>query len=116
MRKRHRTRVYVAGPYSDPDPHKVEANVSRAIAAGQVLAEAGYAPLVPHLTHYWHLQHPNEYAMWLAIDMPWLLAAHYVVRLVGKSGGADGEVLAARHAGIPVYDGVDEFLAAMARD
>lgn len=38
-------RIYVAGPYTKGD---VEANVARAIEAGDVVAYHGMTPFIPH--------------------------------------------------------------------
>ncbi len=97
-------RVYVAGPYSTGDP---EANTAAAIAAGNELLDAGYAPLVPHLSHYWHTHHtPRAYEDWMRIDLAWITAADAVLRLPGASPGADREVVLAAELGIPIYASV----------
>lgn len=92
-------RVYVAGPYS-PDP---EGCTAAAIATGNLILDLGHAPLVPHLTHYWHTLHePRAYEEWMRIDLAWLSQAEVVLRLPGASPGADREVALARALGIPV--------------
>lgn len=96
--KTDRTRVYVAGPYtSDP-----VANTEIAIEVGQFLLGAGYAPFVPHLTHFWHERFANDWQTWMELDLPWVAQADVVVRLQGESSGADREVALARQLGIPV--------------
>ena len=102
-------RVYVAGPYTHGD---VEANVREAIAASDMLLEAGYAPYCPHMSHFWHRQHPHDYETWMALDMAWLAQCDALIRLPGESPGADREVLFAQHHNIPVYYGWSEFLIA----
>jgi hypothetical protein len=97
-------RVYVAGPYTQGD---VAQNVRRAIVAANVLLDRGYAPFVPHLTHFWHLLCPRPYADWLALDLVWLAQCDIVLRLPGPSNGADRECAAARAAGIPVVFEID---------
>jgi hypothetical protein len=103
-----RQRVYIAGPYTKPDP---EANTKRAIEAGNKLLDAGFAPFCPHLSHYWHLQTPRDYEDWMAIDLAWLPMADAVVRLPGESSGADREVVLAHTLAIPVYGSVEELIA-----
>lgn len=99
-----RTRVYVSGPYtSDP-----EGNTTRAIAAGQTLLNMGYAPFVPHLTHFWHLQHENHYEVWLDLDLAYVATCRALLRMPGHSPGADREVEAAETLGIPVYHSISE--------
>lgn len=95
-----RTRIYVSGPYSS-DP---EGGTARAIAAGQTLLDMGYAPFVPHLTHYWHTQHQaNTYESWMQLDLAWVAASDAVLRMPGESAGADREVELAHDLGIPVF-------------
>lgn len=94
-----RTRVYIAGPYTLGDK---EANVRASIDAATVLLDSGFAPYVPHLTHYWDAVHPRHYATWIALDMQWLTCCDVLLRLPGPSEGADGEVAAAGALGIPV--------------
>lgn len=97
--KTNRTRVYVAGPYtSDP-----RANTEFAIEVGQHLLELGYAPLVPHLTHFWHQRFTNDWQTWMELDLPWVAQADLVVRLPGSSVGADRELEVAAAHGIPIY-------------
>lgn len=49
-------RVYIAGPYSKGD---VLENVRKAVLMGTELFKMGYAPYVPHLTHFWGFSYPN---------------------------------------------------------
>ena len=100
-------KVYVAGPYTLGD---VAVNVRDAIDAASVLADHGFAPFVPHLSHFWHLHRPRPYADWLAIDLAFLPSCDLVLRLSGESVGADLEVEAARKNGIPVYFDLDTLL------
>ena len=93
-------RVYVAGPYTHGD---VAVNVRNAYDAARQLADAGFAPFVPHHTHFWHLIFPRPYEDWLKLDLAFLPVCHALLRLPGKSSGADGEVKAAEEAGIPVF-------------
>lgn len=105
-------RVYVAGPYSS-DP---ERNTRAAIAAGNAILDLGHAPMVPHLTHYWHLHSPRPYEDWLRLDLAWLAAADIVLRLPGESPGANREVERARSLGIPVAEAVEELVAMAAAE
>ena len=92
-------RVYVAGPYTS-DPEKC---TSAAIEVGNALLDAGHAPFVPHLAHYWETNHgARHYEDWMRIDLAWLAVADAVIRIPGESSGADREVELARSLGIPV--------------
>lgn len=93
-------RVYVSGPYS-ADP---ETCTATAIAVGNELLDAGYAPFVPHLSHYWHVHHtPRPYSDWLRIDLAWVETADALIRIPGHSPGADQETALATRLGIPIY-------------
>lgn len=93
-------KIYVAGPYSQPDPC---ANTHRAIAEGNRLMDAGHAPFVPHLTHLWHTVTPRPYLDWTRLDNAFLPHCDAWVRLPGHSPGADAEVRLAQSLGIPVF-------------
>ena len=104
-----REKIYVAGPYTKGD---VAINVHNAIKTANDLANLGFAPFVPHFTHFWHMLFPHPYEFWCKQDMEWLERCDAIVRLPGESSGADAEVERARELGLPVYLGLDVFLAA----
>lgn len=101
-----RTRVYVAGPITQGC---LEHNIHQARQAGMQLLKAGYAPLVPHLTCFMAGDSPQilpegtQCADWYAVDLPWVSVSHAVLRLPGKSIGADLETQLADQLGIPVF-------------
>ena len=103
--KTRRTRIYVAGPYSKPDPTH---NVHVAVTLGQLLLDRGYVPFVPHVTHLWQLISPNDYETWMDWDFEWLRTCDAVLRLAGDSPGADREVALANSLGIPVFHKVGD--------
>src|SRR5690348_15766763 len=86
-------KVYVAGPYTKGD---VAINVHNAIHAADQIHALGYAPYVPHFTHFWHLVSPKPYEKWLELDEVFLTCCDYFVRLEGESKGADREEALAR--------------------
>lgn len=93
--------VYIAGPYSHPDP--VE-NTATAIGWGNQLLFDGYVtPLVPHLTMTWHLLYPHPIETWYRYDLELLARCDALLRLSGASTGADAEVEAAKDMGLPVF-------------
>jgi|SRR6185312_5997538 len=98
-------RVYVAGPYTRPDPIE---NTHRAIRVGDDLLSLGYIPFIPHLTAFWHLLRPRPYQEWLDYDLEWVRVCGVLLRLPGESSGADTEVAFARCLDIPVVHSVDE--------
>ena len=113
-----RTRIYVVGPYtSDP-----EVNTEYAMWVGDQLLRLGFAPMVPHLTHFMHERRPQDYRVWMELDLAWMECADYVLRTAGPSTGADEEVELAEKLGIPVikmelgvWDPRDEWFHAVLR-
>jgi len=103
-----RLMVYVAGPYTKPDPC---ANTHTAIHLGQKLWDLGYCPFIPHLSHFWHTMIPNPYQMWLDLDILWLEKCDVLLRMNGQSSGADKEEEHARKIGIPVVYSIEELAA-----
>jgi len=95
--------VYLAGPYTSPDPIE---NTNEAIKlADDLYVESGgiIVPIIPHLTAFWHLIRPHEYAHWLEYDLKVMSRCDAVYRWGGESSGADGEVNAAFDNGQPVF-------------
>lgn len=100
-------KIYVAGPYTS-DPEKCTAE---AIRVGNLVLDAGHAPFVPHLAHYWETLHgARHYEDWMRLDLAWLSAADGVLRIPGESSGADREVDLAKSLGIPVSDSLEDLL------
>ena len=92
--------IYVAGPYTKGD---VAVNVKNAIIAGNNLRSLGHTPLIPHLTHFWHLVQEHGIDYGYRYDMEWLEKCDALFRLPGESTGADAEEARARELGMPVY-------------
>ena len=91
--------VYIAGPYTNPDP---VANTHKAIRIGNLLSERGYAVFIPHLTLIWHLVSPKPLQFWYDHDIELLYRCDLLYRIKGSSKGADEEVRVAEEFGIPV--------------
>lgn len=98
-------KVYIAGPYSRPDPDN---NVWEAIHAGDRVRALGHIPFIPHLSHFWEKQKHHEYEFWMEYDMEWLKVCDCVLRLPGESSGADREVKWAQEHGLPILYSVEE--------
>src|SRR5262245_16546995 len=97
-----RKRVYVAGPMT---LRNLDANLRRRVEAGIELIKAGYAPLVPHLTHYMRPAGGDfDLETWLEVDLPWVEVADRLVRLSGRSPGADRETALANRLNIPTFN------------
>lgn len=91
--------VYVAAPYTQPDPVQ---NTHAVIKIADALLDAGFTPLVPHLTLAWHLVSPKPYSAWLAYDRHLLARCDVLLRVPGYSHGATQECAFADELGIPV--------------
>lgn len=96
-----RTKVYVAGPITGSG--NLLSNVREALHVGSDLLLCGYAPYIPHLSCYWETVCAHSYEEWLGLDMEYLRVCDAVLRLPGKSKGADREVRYAKQLQIPVY-------------
>lgn len=92
-------RVYIAGPYTKPNPID---NLRRAIEFGNALMDAGYAVFVPHLSHFQHMVYERPWQEWIDHDLEWLAVCDVLVRMSGESAGAAIVVARARDLGIPV--------------
>jgi hypothetical protein len=109
-----RTKVYVSGPISNGGTlidSAREKNMHHAIEVGMTLIKSGYAPLIPHLTFVMDKLHgPIAQSTWMEIDLPWVRVADAILRLPGKSAGADEEVEEARALGIQVFHTVQDLI------
>lgn len=96
--------VYVAGPYTRPDP---VFNTHAAVRAGEDLQSTGLVTcLVPHLSLLSHIIVPhNDIDHWYEHDLATLARCDALIRLPGDSSGADNEVEFAIERGIPVFYG-----------
>jgi hypothetical protein len=100
-----KAKIYIAGPYTQGD---VAINVRAAFEAANKLADLGFAPFVPHATHFWHMMFPRPYEFWLQLDSEFLPCCNAVLRLPGPSSGADKEVKLAESLGVPVFHDIQE--------
>lgn len=92
--------VYIAGPYTHPDP--VE-NTHKAIVAGEYIETYDCAVFIPHLSLLWHIVKPSPLEKWYERDLHVLERCDAVFRMAGESSGATKEVAHAFALGIPVY-------------
>jgi len=105
------SRIYVAAPYSHPDPAVHQLRVERVLAVGLALLQHGHAPFLPHLFHYfdgWAQQQGVEvpYETYLAWDRAYLAVCDEVL-VLGSSPGVEQEIAEAHRRGLPVYDALD---------
>ncbi len=94
--------VYIAGPYTNPDP--VE-NTHRAIRFADELYTLDLCvPVIPHLSLLYHMVAPHDMEFWLEYDMHLLYRCDALYRMPGASSGADKEVIEAVNVlNIPVF-------------
>lgn len=93
-------KVYIAGPYTLGD---VAANVQNAMWYWHALLADGFAPFCPHWSHFQHIYKSQPYEAWVAFDLEWLVCCDVLLRLHGKSAGAEAEEKFAREHDIPVF-------------
>ena len=77
--------LYISGPYTLGDP---ALNVRNAVRVAEVVRAAGHVPVVPHLSHLWHLISPHEWEYWIAMDLDLLERCDGMIRIAGESRGA----------------------------
>lgn len=94
--------LYVAAPYTRPEPVSNTHHVYRVATA--VYADTGWCPVVPHSSLLWHLVNPQEESYWYEYDLHLLRGCDAIVRLPGYSVGADNEMMFARDNGIEVVE------------
>ena len=97
--------IYVAGPYTDGD---VALNVRKAIDAAESLAGLGYVPVIPHLSHFWHMIHAHDYEFWVDYGKKLLGICNALFLLPGYSLGAENEIALAMERFLPIYLSIRE--------
>lgn len=100
-------KVFIAGPYTLGD---IGVNVKNHMITFDALCNYGFAPFNPLLFHFQHIMHPRSYNDWTKIDNEYLLICDAVLRLPGKSLGADNEVKLAHTANIPVFYTIEKLI------
>jgi hypothetical protein len=94
-----RSLLYVAAPYTNPDP---VLNTHRVLhTANAIIEHTDWLPLVPHLTLLWHAVTPRPIEHWYSYDLGLLRHCDAILRLPGRSTGADAEFDHAVDLGIP---------------
>lgn len=98
--------IYLAGPYSHPDP--VANTHAVVMVAEEIMREGKMIPLIPHLSMLWHAIVPHEVEFWYEYDLHLLARCDAVLRIPGESTGADREMDEAWRLGLPVFRGLDD--------
>ena len=107
----HRPVIFVAGPISDHgklSQQQQKENVEYAARIGLRLLVLGFAPIIPHLS--WYCDPTTLFSEWYAADEALVARSDAVLRLPGKSWGAENEVALAARLGIPVLHSVTEVI------
>lgn len=94
--------LYLAGPYTRPDP---VVNTNAVCRVATLLFETtNWVPFVPHITLMWHAITPRPIDFWYELDIHHMLRCDAIVRLPGDSSGADNELREAQLARMLVVD------------
>lgn len=93
--------AYLAGPYSHPDPVTCTRE-ALAVAARLRAHHPELVLIVPHLSLFDDLVHHRPYEEWIADDLEVVARCDVVIRMLGRSSGADREEDHAVSLGIPV--------------
>lgn len=101
-------RCYVAGPMTIGNRIT---NARAAIDIAHRLLLRGHYPFVPHLHELWDLVYHEDYEKWMELDFAFIRVCDVLVRIPGDSAGADREVALAYRIRIPVFMGLEEFMA-----
>lgn len=105
MKVTKRVAVYIASPYTKGD---VAINVRESLLVADKLLDLGFLPFCPLLSHFWHLISPKPYSEWMTMDLEWILRCDALLRLPGRSSGADDEYRFAKQHGIPVFLSIED--------
>lgn len=109
-----RERIYIAGPYSDPDPAKVKKNVSVAVDYAVFVMATGHHVYCPHAaTHGVDLRsgecgHHFSYERWLSQCLDMIDRWATAVFIYAESPGALREVEFAKSLNLTIYRSLDE--------
>lgn len=94
-------KVYIASPYTHGD---VAQNVKISFqVADQLRHLDNVMPIAPLRAHFEHLLYPQSYERWMAEDAQYVAWCDALIRLPGKSPGADREVEWAEELNKPVF-------------
>jgi hypothetical protein len=110
--------IYIAAPYSNGTldsgltPEEIiNQNVEESMRIGDKLMDAGFSVFLGNLYHFWHKGSPRSYEAWFDIIVAHLPTSSAVLRIPGKSSGADREVAMANELGIPVFYDIESLMA-----
>jgi hypothetical protein len=100
-------KIFISGHYTTGD---VAVNVATAIKYANAILELGHHPYCPHLSHFWHLLYPHEWAKWIELDLIWLRQCDGYFRIPGSenSKGGNIEYKEAKKHGLKLFYSLEE--------
>jgi len=104
--------VFIAMPYGDHNPLEVRLrNTENAMAVWHQLADLGFMPYCPHLSHFLHEYSARERQSWLAHSRHWLTKCDTML-ICGWSEGVTMEAGVAMSLHIPVFSDIESLCKA----
>ena len=97
--------IYIAAPYILGN---IMHNIRTAINAFDEIIAKNAIPYIPHVSGFLDLICPHPSEFWLDYDLYWLNVCNALLRLPGKSNGADREIQFMLDKGKPVFYNYDE--------
>lgn len=105
--------VFISGPLTGKDS-SVDQNVRTAMAVADVLMELGYPVILPHICQFWAMSTDTaaarKYEAWMELCLTWVARSDIILRLSGRSEGADMEELFGAKIGIKTIHSILELL------
>jgi hypothetical protein len=102
-------KVYIAAPYTLPIGEQFD-NVVKTMEVYDILADHGFNPFNPLLSHFQQGFKPRHYDWWIKVDLEWLDYCDCLLRLPGESRGADKELNRMVMAGKPVFYNINDLV------
>lgn len=99
--------VYIASPYTTGD---VTYNVKFQMDVFNDLLKLGFFPISPLHPHLQQIVYPLTYEIWMQIDKIHVFKSDCLLRLGGKSDGADREVVWATEWEKPIFYSLEELV------
>ena len=104
INENRKVRVFVSGPLTTG--HMLD-NSKKAIDVAEMLYQAGYVPVIPHLMILWGLVHNHPWGEWMGLCLELVKGCDAVYRFPGISKGAEVEEKTARKLKIPVFRNIE---------
>ena len=99
--------IYIASPYNIGDKLT---NVRSSLEVANSLMDKGFIPYAPLLNHFQNEMFPRPEIDWLVFDVSWISKCDALLRLPGRSSGADQEINVANMIRKPVFYSIEELL------